>query len=183
MVGMEERLLPHARSIDSGDEEDMAEERRLAYVGITRAKRRLYLVHAYQRSLWGSSELQEVSRFLEEIPTKLLDGESQPAQAPIGGLPACYELVGPRMLSKAAQKAGRVWTLLRRLAEVGEEGPLQVNPADEGRLLAPFPVAESTSSKTGRNGSPVAVGLPHPRQIPNSNASRAWNIPNSALAR
>ena len=75
MVGMEERLLPHARSIDSGDEEDMAEERRLAYVGITRAKRRLYLVHAYQRSLWGSSEFQEVSRFLEEIPTKLLDGK------------------------------------------------------------------------------------------------------------
>ena len=75
MVGMEEGLLPHARSIDSGDDEDMAEERRLAYVGITRAKRRLYLVHAYQRAMWGNSELQEASRFLEEIPTELLQGK------------------------------------------------------------------------------------------------------------
>ena len=75
MVGMEERLLPHARSIQSEDEEDMAEERRLAYVGITRAKRRLYLIHASQRAMWGSSELQAVSRFMEDIPSELLHGQ------------------------------------------------------------------------------------------------------------
>lgn len=74
MVGMEEGILPHARSIESGDEEDMAEERRLAYVGITRAKRRLYLIHVFRRSLWGSSETQEASRFLADIPTHLLRG-------------------------------------------------------------------------------------------------------------
>ena len=75
MVGMEEGLLPHARSIRSEDEEDMAEERRLAYVGITRAKHRLYLVHASQRAMWGNSELQTASRFLEDIPEELLSGQ------------------------------------------------------------------------------------------------------------
>ena len=75
MVGMEEGLLPHARSIGSEDEEDMAEERRLAYVGITRAMRRLHLIHASQRAMWGTSELQEPSRFLEDIPAELLRGQ------------------------------------------------------------------------------------------------------------
>jgi DNA helicase-2/ATP-dependent DNA helicase PcrA len=52
----------------------MDEERRLAYVGITRAKKRLYLVHAYKRGLWGGSEIQRPSRFLDEIPADLLSG-------------------------------------------------------------------------------------------------------------
>lgn len=74
MVGLEEGILPHSRSMESNDPEDMAEERRLCYVGITRAKQRLYLVHAYRRTVWGSSEMQEASRFLEEIPADLLSG-------------------------------------------------------------------------------------------------------------
>ncbi len=74
MVGLEEGILPHSRSIESHDEEDMAEERRLCYVGITRARRRLYLVHAYRRTVWGNSELQEPTRFLDEIPAELLTG-------------------------------------------------------------------------------------------------------------
>ena len=57
MVGMEDGILPHSRSMESGDPEDMEEERRLCYVGITRAKRRLYLVHAFRRSLWGDSQV------------------------------------------------------------------------------------------------------------------------------
>jgi DNA helicase-2/ATP-dependent DNA helicase PcrA len=71
---MEEGVLPHNRSIESGDREEMDEERRLAYVGITRAKRRLYLVHAFRRSLWGTTEVQQPSRFLDEIPEELLTG-------------------------------------------------------------------------------------------------------------
>ncbi len=74
IVGLEEGILPHARSVSSEDAEDMAEERRLCYVGITRAKRRLYLLHAYRRSLWGSTEEQEPSRFLADVPTELLQG-------------------------------------------------------------------------------------------------------------
>ena len=74
IVGMEDGILPHNRSIESGDEEEMDEERRLCYVGITRAKKRLYLLHASMRSLWGRAEPQIPSRFLEEVPANLLSG-------------------------------------------------------------------------------------------------------------
>ncbi len=74
LVGLEEGILPHSRSLESGDPEDIAEERRLAYVGITRAKQRLYMLHAFRRSLWGGSEVQTASRFLDEIPPELLSG-------------------------------------------------------------------------------------------------------------
>jgi DNA helicase-2/ATP-dependent DNA helicase PcrA len=74
LVGLEEGILPHSRSLESGDPEDLAEERRLVYVGITRAKQRLYLLHVFRRTLWGGSETQNPSRFLDEIPTELLRG-------------------------------------------------------------------------------------------------------------
>ncbi|MDE2841915.1 MAG: UvrD-helicase domain-containing protein [Chloroflexota bacterium] len=70
IVGLEEGLLPHSRSMDSN--EDMEEERRLCYVGITRAQERLYLVRAFQRAMWGRSASTLPSRFLDEIPQKLL---------------------------------------------------------------------------------------------------------------
>ncbi len=70
LVGMEEGLFPHSRSLD--DAESLAEERRLAYVGITRAKERVYLVHTFRRQMWGRSDLSEPSRFLYDIPPHLL---------------------------------------------------------------------------------------------------------------
>ena len=69
IVGMEERLLPHVRSFD--DPAQMEEERRLCYVGITRAKQRLYLVRSFRRTLMGSSNVNKPSRFLEDIPGHL----------------------------------------------------------------------------------------------------------------
>ena len=66
MPGFEENILPHSRSVES--EEEVAEERRLAYVGITRAKERLYLTHVFQRTRWGGSETSAPSRFLKELP-------------------------------------------------------------------------------------------------------------------
>jgi DNA helicase-2/ATP-dependent DNA helicase PcrA len=71
VVGMEEGTFPHARSLD---EQNLEEERRLAYVGITRARKSLTLTYAKLRSNWGEREYQMPSRFLSEIPEGLKAG-------------------------------------------------------------------------------------------------------------
>ena len=71
IVGMEEGLLPHKRALE--DERELEEERRLAYVGMTRAKDRLFLVNARHRSTWGVGAASEPSRFLAELPEELMD--------------------------------------------------------------------------------------------------------------
>jgi DNA helicase-2/ATP-dependent DNA helicase PcrA len=72
IAGLEEGLFPHSRALD--DERQLEEERRLAYVGITRAKRRLYLSHAWRRATWGMGQASVPSRFLLEIPAELMIG-------------------------------------------------------------------------------------------------------------
>ena len=66
IIGLDEGMLPHSRSLD--DPEEMAEERRLFYVGITRARNKLYLVRADQRTTYGSFESSMPSRFLTRYP-------------------------------------------------------------------------------------------------------------------
>ena len=73
IVGMDEGSLPHSRSIDKP--EQLEEERRLAYVGFTRAMRRLYLIRAYRRSYFGESQVTEPSRFLSDIPLHLVSSQ------------------------------------------------------------------------------------------------------------
>ena len=75
VVGMEEGLFPHSRSMD--DPEQMEEERRLCYVGVTRAKERLYFLHTFRRTLYGESSVREPSRFLRDIPTHLVKGREK----------------------------------------------------------------------------------------------------------
>ena len=72
IAGLEEGTFPHSRALD--DERQLEEERRLAYVGITRAKRRLFLSHAWHRATWGASGPTVPSRFLLEIPAELMEG-------------------------------------------------------------------------------------------------------------
>jgi DNA helicase-2/ATP-dependent DNA helicase PcrA len=77
MIGMEERLFPHVRSLD--DLDGMEEERRLCYVGMTRARERLYLLNARRRHLFGQEQYNQPSRFLRDIPGELIEdggGES-----------------------------------------------------------------------------------------------------------
>ena len=86
LTGLEDGVFPHQRSL--GDSAELEEERRLAYVGITRARFRLYLSRAVLRSSWGAPSYNPPSRFLEEIPAELLDWRrievrSEPAQAAV----------------------------------------------------------------------------------------------------
>lgn len=74
LVGMEEGIFPHQRSLDADDETQLEEERRLMYVGVTRAEHKLYMTHARRRRIFGQSEYAMPSRFLEEAPRDLLVG-------------------------------------------------------------------------------------------------------------
>ena len=71
LTGLEENVFPHERSI--GDERELEEERRLAYVGITRAEQRLYLTRAMTRAWWGRPAYHKQSRFLSEVPARLVE--------------------------------------------------------------------------------------------------------------
>ncbi|MGD6957515.1 DNA helicase PcrA [Rossellomorea aquimaris] len=85
LMGMEEGVFPHSRSLM--EEDEMEEERRLAYVGITRAEEQLYLTNAQMRTLFGQTKMNPVSRFINEIPAELLDdvmAEKKSAFTPFG---------------------------------------------------------------------------------------------------
>jgi DNA helicase-2/ATP-dependent DNA helicase PcrA len=81
LTGLEEGTFPHARSMETPGE--MEEERRLAYVGLTRARERLYLSRAEVRSSWGSPQYFPASRFVEEVPSELVDWRRSEGSAEI----------------------------------------------------------------------------------------------------
>ncbi|WP_131748410.1 DNA helicase PcrA [Frankia sp. Cppng1_Ct_nod] len=106
LTGLEEGVFPHMRTL--GDSTELEEERRLAYVGITRARARLYLTRAQIRSAWGQPAYNPPSRFLDEVPSELVDwrrleqprppapppqasasswASSRPSGGKVGGLP------------------------------------------------------------------------------------------------
>ncbi len=76
LVGLEEDLFPHVNSKNS--QEEIEEERRLCYVGVTRAKKYLYLSYCHSRYLWGTLRLQKPSRFLKEMPKDLIEKVTSP---------------------------------------------------------------------------------------------------------
>src|SRR4051794_19399037 len=79
IIGLEDGVFPHMRSIESGD---LEEERRLAYVGITRAKRQLYLTHARTRMLFGGRDWNMRSRFIDEVPVEFTDMDQEALTGP-----------------------------------------------------------------------------------------------------
>jgi DNA helicase-2/ATP-dependent DNA helicase PcrA len=85
IAGMEDGVFPHHRSMTEPDQ--MEEERRLAYVGITRARRRLYITHAWNRSLFGATSYNPPSRFLAEIPAELVEETGGGEQAELAAAP------------------------------------------------------------------------------------------------
>jgi DNA helicase-2/ATP-dependent DNA helicase PcrA len=83
LTGMEHGLFPHQRS--ATDPKELAEERRLAYVGLTRARKRLYLTRSEVRSMWGQSQYNPASQFIEEIPAELVEWKREGASRQGGG--------------------------------------------------------------------------------------------------
>ncbi|WP_433519955.1 DNA helicase PcrA [Nonomuraea sp. CA-143628] len=79
LTAMEDGVFPHIRSL--GEPKELEEERRLAYVGITRAQKRLYITRAAVRSSWGSPSFNPASRFVNEVPVQLLDWRSPPEKS------------------------------------------------------------------------------------------------------
>ena len=104
LTGMEDGVFPHMRAMT--DKFELSEERRLAYVGITRARERLYLTRAIQRSAWGSPSYNPESRFLADIPTDLIRWEREEprrsAGASVGGFGA-----SPQLAAAAQRPAAR----------------------------------------------------------------------------
>jgi DNA helicase II / ATP-dependent DNA helicase PcrA len=157
ITGMEEGLLPHARSLE--DPEEMAEERRLCYVGITRAKDRVFLSYAFRRSMWGSSDVATPSRFLRDIPQQLISGSAsfadvRPREAaalrastwetPAGARPARSAAAPARDLQfRAGQRVkhaqfGEGIVIESRLDRNDEEVTVAFKKAGIKRLLASF---------------------------------------------
>ncbi|MDF3301071.1 DNA helicase PcrA [Streptomyces tropicalis] len=107
LTGMEDGVFPHMRSL--GQTKELEEERRLAYVGITRARERLYLTRSAVRSAWGQPSYNPPSRFLEEIPAAHVDWKRTGAPAPVASGPAsgvAASLSSSRSRSSASGASG-----------------------------------------------------------------------------
>jgi DNA helicase II / ATP-dependent DNA helicase PcrA len=109
LVGLEDGVFPHLRSL--GEPDELEEERRLCYVGITRARERLYLTNAWCRTLWGSTQYNPPSRFLKEIPEHLVlvaesvrSGAGSPSR--IGGKEGIVEAAMRGKMASPAKTSG-----------------------------------------------------------------------------
>jgi DNA helicase-2/ATP-dependent DNA helicase PcrA len=118
IVGLEDGIFPHYRSMT--DSAELEEERRLLYVGITRAQRRLYLCNAWGRTLFGQTSFNPPSRFLNEIPPSLLDVREE-------GAPAGY-----RSRARDASRGGRARRSERGYSVVGLPGKGSVDVPPTG---------------------------------------------------
>jgi len=150
IVGLEEGVLPHMRSLES--QQELEEERRLAYVGITRAMRLLYLTRAFRRAFYGGNVFQEASRFLTEIPQTLLEAtrQSSSPRTPTEFRPGASRGGGP--WGGRAGGAGRGWSAaspaMRRTPQSpsrtgeGAEDPTTTGPDEGGQTASAPAVAE-----------------------------------------
>jgi DNA helicase-2/ATP-dependent DNA helicase PcrA len=144
LTGLEDGVFPHMRSL--GDLQELAEERRLAYVGITRAQRRLYLSRSLVRSAWGSPSYNPASRFLDDIPPDLVEWHGQVEKLSERGAPS-------RAAADRAIHRGRV-------AGPGLRPILSLSPGDRvnhdafglGRVVVVRGVAESAEAEVDFGG-------------------------------
>ncbi|GAA4068067.1 DNA helicase PcrA [Streptomyces shaanxiensis] len=115
LTGMEDGVFPHMRSL--GQTKELEEERRLAYVGITRARERLYLTRSSMRSAWGQPSYNPPSRFLEEIPAAHVDWKRTGATAPVSSGPAAGVAASLSSSRSRSSASGASGFATRRTAE------------------------------------------------------------------
>ena len=129
LTGLEDGVFPHLRSL--GDKPELEEERRLAYVGITRARQRLYVSRAIVRSAWGAPQHNPASRFLDELPGDLVDWRRTAAEQTSWGRPALSFPAGPvgggRVVRRFGAAAARADA--SKKAKAGRPVP-QLEPGD-----------------------------------------------------
>lgn len=151
LVGMEEGLFPHARSLD--DQSSLEEERRLAYVGMTRAREELFLTYAYSRQVFGAMQNNRVSRFVDDVPEGLLDDRrpSKVAPAPWAGSPRS----GPSL-----------WEQMQKRSVAGppqrSERPASLSPYRVGQKVkhAKFGVGTVVATQGDGDDAQVTVAFP-----------------------
>ena len=142
MVGMEDNVFPHFRSM--GNPDQLEEERRLAYVGITRARQRLYLTNAWSRTLFGQTSYNPPSRFLSELPSELiraLGEEEEPGGRVIGrraagAAPSGHVTIAQPAARRPAPSVQPGDTV--RHEKWGEGVVLEVTGGDEAEALVRF---------------------------------------------
>ena len=120
LIGLEDGVFPHVRSL--GDPDELEEERRLCYVGITRAEQRLYLCHAWSRMMFGSTDYRPPSRFLDEIPAELIDGDRRRGEARARGSVAHRDAV----VAAAMRRRSRPRASARAQSPAGARGAEQL---------------------------------------------------------
>ena len=104
IVGLEEGILPHRKSF--GDPEEMEEERRLCYVGVTRAKERVYLLRSYRRNLFGAGSVNPPSRFLQDISPHLISTKGLWKEERLATVASLYSRPSPQPFSTLNLKVG-----------------------------------------------------------------------------
>jgi DNA helicase-2/ATP-dependent DNA helicase PcrA len=135
LTGMEEGIFPHERSL--GNPQELEEERRLAYVGITRARKRLYISRAVTRTAWGSPQFYPASRFLDELPIPLTRWERtegaytswRGGNGGVGGRAASGFTGGTPKAAQIAERIGVSASQLRTASELSTNVPT-LNPGD-----------------------------------------------------
>jgi DNA helicase-2/ATP-dependent DNA helicase PcrA len=140
VVGMEEGTFPHARSLD---EHNLEEERRLAYVGITRAKQTLTLTHARLRSSWGEREYRMPSRFLSEIPDEFKSGSVPSTLTGATGRGGWGVALSSRRDSQSSASGGTQYRTGERVRHA-KFGVGEVVEAGAGRIVIRFGTEERT---------------------------------------
>ena len=151
MVGMEDGLLPHARSLD--EEAGLEEERRLCYVGMTRAKERLYLTRAFRRGFRGGTGPNLPSRFLLDIPRELVAGQEQSKPSPQNGSAEADRPSASRNSEPSPRSR-------RERPDQGFQFSRRKRPATASEPTRPRRAGRSAIPQTRRRRSAPAVGGP-----------------------